>query len=113
MPPPPQTIHAHSYETPTVDLLEIEKNIEKHNENKDNTPIIVSPELAKAFTDAANVQAAMRKLSEAESKLATNDLEKIKTPTLILWGEKDEVAPLRTGYILNKFRYYDVTLHTF
>lgn len=30
------------------------------------------------------------------------NLEKIKTPTLILWGEKDEIAPLRTGYVLNK-----------
>ena len=30
------------------------------------------------------------------------NLEKIKTPTHILWGEKDEVAPLRTGYVLNK-----------
>lgn len=27
---------------------------------------------------------------------------KIKIPTLILWGEKDDVAPLRTGYVLNK-----------
>lgn len=30
------------------------------------------------------------------------NLEKIKTPTFILWGEKDEIAPLRTGYVLNK-----------
>lgn len=30
------------------------------------------------------------------------NLEKINTPTLILWGEKDEVTPLRTGYVLNK-----------
>ena len=30
------------------------------------------------------------------------NIEKIKTPTLILWGERDEIAPLRTGYVLNK-----------
>jgi len=30
------------------------------------------------------------------------NIEKINTPTIILWGEKDEVAPLRTGYVLNK-----------
>lgn len=29
-------------------------------------------------------------------------IEKINIPTLILWGEKDEIAPLRTGYVLNK-----------
>ncbi len=29
------------------------------------------------------------------------DIYKIKTPTLILWGEKDEVTPLRSGYVLN------------
>lgn len=29
-------------------------------------------------------------------------IEKIKIPTLILWGENDDIAPLRTGYVLNK-----------
>ncbi len=29
------------------------------------------------------------------------ELYKIKTPTMILWGEKDEVTPLRSGYVLN------------
>ncbi|WP_026803011.1 alpha/beta fold hydrolase [Aliarcobacter lanthieri] len=29
------------------------------------------------------------------------DLYKIKTPTIILWGEDDNVTPLRTGYVLN------------
>lgn len=30
------------------------------------------------------------------------NLDKLNIPTLILWGEKDDVAPLRTGYVLNK-----------
>ena len=30
------------------------------------------------------------------------EVSKIKVPTLILWGEDDDVAPLRTGYVLNK-----------
>ncbi|RXI28246.1 hypothetical protein CRU89_02210 [Aliarcobacter trophiarum] len=29
------------------------------------------------------------------------DIYKIKTPTFILWGENDEVTPLRSGYVLN------------
>lgn len=29
-------------------------------------------------------------------------IEKIKIPTFILWGENDEIAPLRTAYVLNK-----------
>ncbi|RBQ28017.1 hypothetical protein CRU91_11395 [Aliarcobacter vitoriensis] len=29
------------------------------------------------------------------------DIYKIKTPTMILWGENDNITPLRTGYILN------------
>jgi pimeloyl-ACP methyl ester carboxylesterase len=29
-------------------------------------------------------------------------LERLNVPTIILWGEKDEVAPLRTAYVLNK-----------
>lgn len=29
-------------------------------------------------------------------------IENIKIPTFILWGENDEIAPLRTGYVLNK-----------
>lgn len=29
-------------------------------------------------------------------------IEKIKIPTFILWGEDDEIAPLRTAYVLNK-----------
>lgn len=30
------------------------------------------------------------------------NLDKLNVPTLILWGEKDEVAPIRTAYVLNK-----------
>ena len=30
------------------------------------------------------------------------DVGKIKVPTLILWGEYDDVVPIRVGYILNK-----------
>ncbi|MCT7909459.1 alpha/beta hydrolase [Arcobacter lacus] len=29
------------------------------------------------------------------------DLYKIKTPTMILWGENDQVTPLRSAYVLN------------
>lgn len=29
------------------------------------------------------------------------DLYKIKTPTMILWGENDKITPLRSGYVLN------------
>jgi len=32
----------------------------------------------------------------------TSILDNIKKKTLIIWGEKDNVAPLRTGYILDK-----------
>jgi pimeloyl-ACP methyl ester carboxylesterase len=30
------------------------------------------------------------------------DIPKIKVPTLILWGENDDITPLRTGYVLNE-----------
>lgn len=30
------------------------------------------------------------------------DINKINVPTLILWGENDDVVPIRVGYILNK-----------
>lgn len=30
------------------------------------------------------------------------DIPKIEVPTLILWGENDDITPLRTGYALNK-----------
>lgn len=29
-------------------------------------------------------------------------LEKIKTPSLIIWGEKDKMLPLREGYLMNQ-----------
>ncbi len=28
--------------------------------------------------------------------------ERLNVPTLIIWGKKDKIAPLRTGYVLNK-----------
>lgn len=50
------------------------------------------------FQGKPSTIAAVALIMEDYSKI----LEKIKIPTLLLWGEDDEIAPLRTGYILNK-----------
>ena len=50
------------------------------------------------FGSNPNTIAAMTLAEENFSRIPS----KIKIPTLIMWGEKDETAPLRTGYALNK-----------
>lgn len=32
----------------------------------------------------------------------TNELEQIKTPTLIIWGEKDKLTPLKDAYLMKQ-----------
>ncbi len=50
------------------------------------------------FKQRPNANAALGLISEDFSE----EIRNIKVPTLILWGEHDPVAPLRTAYILNK-----------
>lgn len=50
------------------------------------------------FQSKPSTIAAVSLIMEDYSKI----LRDITTPTFILWGEKDEVAPVRTGYVLNK-----------
>lgn len=49
-------------------------------------------------SDSANMNAALSLVEEDFSQA----IQKIKVPVNIIWGEKDNVAPIRTGKVLNK-----------
>ena len=62
--------------------------------------LILNTKLSRKFIlrSNANTIAAMALVQEDFSDIP----RKINIPTLIIWGEKDTVAPLRTGYVLDK-----------
>lgn len=74
-----------------VNKIEAENNFDLYN-------IVRNDELR-------NIVFQSNPMAIAASGLVTEtyyDINKIEIPTLILWGENDDIAPLRIGYILNK-----------
>ena len=53
--------------------------------------------------DYENASANMKKtINNLISTDLKPELGKIKTPTLIIWGENDKITPLKDGYLMNK-----------
>lgn len=66
---------------------------------KDLTIVLKSELLREMFFNSnPTIISAVGLVMEDYSKV----LDKINVPTYILWGEKDDIAPIRTAYILNK-----------
>lgn len=49
------------------------------------------------FGDSAIFRSLTRMIRDRESDLSSEQLEAIKTPTLLIWGEEDQVVPVRVG----------------
>lgn len=59
------------------------------------------------FAREGDYENASENMKKAITDLINTDLrpvlEKIKTPTLIIWGENDQITPTRDAYLMNKF----------
>lgn len=54
------------------------------------------------FHDDRIFQALTRMIRDHEGDLPTDDLKKIETPSLLIWGEEDKVVPVQIGERLSK-----------
>nr|EEK65170.1 hypothetical protein bcere0006_46760 [Bacillus wiedmannii] len=54
------------------------------------------------FYDNRIFPALTRMIRDREGDLSSTELQKIETPTLLIWGEKDRVVPVHVGHRLHK-----------
>jgi len=54
------------------------------------------------FYDDRIFPALTRMIRDREGDLSSTELQKIETPVLLIWGEKDRVVPVHVGHRLHK-----------